>query len=212
MLNMAMDISKEELANDIYEYRVKYFTELFDFYNKTANADKVKAPPRLWTTLFTMIENYAKHPSFNGYSDDWKNDMRENAQDVIMLRATRYDKFTGKSPFAYITMIIHNVFIAEINRRKVEMKAFEDIKNGVDGIKERTPNTNLIRKGPAKWSVDEKLKYKKFQVSIKARGVELDMFSDDELIAAYNAHKDIMNNAADDAKIRELLTSKLEAE
>ena len=209
---MAMDINKEELANDIYEYRVKFFTAKFDFYNKLADADKVKAPPRLWTTLFTMIENYARHPSFSGYSDDWKNDMRENAQDCIMTRAIRYDKFTEKSPFAYITMIIHNVFIAEINRRKLEMKVFNDLANGVGEMKAPAPNDNYIRKGPAKWDAEEKANYKKFQVSMKERGVELDMFADKEMLAAYNAHKDIVNNASDDAKIRELLTSKINGE
>ena len=206
-----MDIDKELLAEDIFEYRLMYFAAKFDFYNEKADADTIVPSERLFTTLFTMIENYAKHPSFSGYSDNWKDDMKENAQDVIMTRAIRYDKFTGKSAFAYITMIVHNVFIAEINRRKLEMIVFDDLANGVDDMKEFNTNENKPKKAPAEWECQERADYKQFQKSMKERGVELDMFDDNEMIAAYNAHKDIVNKAGSDAKIRELLTSKLES-
>ena len=209
MLNTAMDINKTELASDIFKYRLAYFTAKFDFKNVLAIAEKVKPPERLFITLYTMIENYAKHASFSGYSDDWKWDMKENAQDVILTKAIRYDKFTGKSPFAYITMIIHNVFIAELNRRKLEMKVFDDIKHGVDDMKEYPDEKNYIKPAPQEWDLEKRMEYSKFQHSMNERGVELRLFTDEECMKAFIAHKDIVNKCHSDEEIKKRLTSEL---
>ena len=205
-----MDISKELLAEDIFEYRKAYFTAKFDFRNRNANADKIVAPERLFTSLFTMIENYAKHPSFVMYSDNWKDDMKENAQDIIMVRAIRYDKFTGKSPFAYITMIIHNIFIAEINRRKLEMTAFEAISRGEEGkvITKKERNHNF-KSAPEKFTISDKQAYRQFQYAMVDRGVELKAFTDKEMELAFIAHKEIVEKCGNDDEIRERLTSEL---
>ena len=204
-----MDISKELLAEDIFEYRVKYFTAKFDFKNENADADKIIPSERLFTTLFTIIENYARHARFKDYSDNYKDDMKENAQDVILTRATRYDKFTGGSPLAYITTIVHNVFIAELNRRKLEMTAIEAMKNKTDEMKEYPKEKDYIKPAPKEWSGTDKRAYSKFQRSMMARGVELHQFSDGEMIKAFNAHREILGKCYHDPKIREELTSEL---
>ena len=82
-------------------------------------------PDRLTKGLMDMVEGIIHGRRFWGYTDDWKEDMRSNALQalVLSLNEKRYDPTQPNTRFfSWATKVIYNQFYNTLNKKRRELK------------------------------------------------------------------------------------------
>ena len=106
----------------------KHYIDNKEFFKKICEYHETKViSDELWMMFFKLAENYANLSSFRGYS--YIDDMKMEA----MMRCIRYinsfDHLNKNNPFSYFTTVVHNSFIAYLNKEKTHQnKKWKDLR------------------------------------------------------------------------------------
>lgn len=94
-----------------------------------------KQKPQISNPIGNAIDLITKRlltkPNFSGYSKQWKEEMRQDAQLDCILAVDNFDPNKTNNPFAYFTTISWNAFIRRITKEKrqtyIKHKNFENL-------------------------------------------------------------------------------------
>ena len=115
------------------------------------NAEGKEGRPQLSNAIGLAIINIAKHriysKSFLRYTDDWKEEMVDDAIENCVRYVHNYDPIKYSSPFNYITTLVSNAIIYRIKKEKYQLylkyKSFDMI-GGFQAITDENCDTNDI--------------------------------------------------------------------
>lgn len=88
-------------------------------------------PEKLGMYIMQIVDGLSHRPNFNGYT--YLDEMKSEALLAVVKGIRNFDPYKYNNPFAYITQIAWNAFIAYINKEKTKSKT----KNRLFDLKEK---------------------------------------------------------------------------
>lgn len=110
---------KHSYVNNKLLYHVVLIWKTLNRSNTEMNQAKV--PSRVAVDIYNISKNLTKRWNFNGYSQDWKEEMFQDGIEVSITGIKNFNEIKYNNVFGYVSMACYNAFLQRIAKERREV-------------------------------------------------------------------------------------------